>query len=85
MKRSTKIVTSMLGLAVVFEVQAARGGPINPNDFTSLGTLNITGGSYAISGDTITGPNGFSLTGASYDGIGVLDFSGITISGGDIG
>jgi hypothetical protein len=32
----------VLGLAVAVRAPTARGGPLDPNAFTSLGTLNIT-------------------------------------------
>jgi hypothetical protein len=78
---------SVLGLAVSLGARAARGDLLNPGAFTSLGTLNLTGGSYTFNttSDTLNGPGGTVLfTGTTYNGIAVFDFSGITISGGSI-
>jgi hypothetical protein len=36
---------AVLGLVVALGAPRARGGPLNPLDFTPLGTLNIAGGS----------------------------------------
>ena len=84
MKRSGMAAVAVLGLAVAVGSPMARGGPLDPNAFTSLGTLNITGGSYTFdtSTDQLFDAAGHVLfTGVTYNGIAVFDFSEITMSG----
>jgi hypothetical protein len=63
----------------------ARGGPLDPNAFTSLGTLNITSGSSTFNTTTdqlLDSSNNVLFTRVTYNGIAVFTFSGVTISGG---
>ena len=90
MKRSSMAAVAVLGLAVAVGSPRARGGPIGPLDpgaFPSLGTLNITSGSYTFNtttGQLLDSSNNVLFTGVS-NGHAVFDFSQITISGGSFG
>jgi hypothetical protein len=70
--------------ALLAMVPVAWAGPIDPNSLPSIGTLSISGGSYTFNtnNDTLTGSNGVSFTGQTYNGIAVFDFSQVNISGG---
>ena len=65
---------------------AGLAGPLDPNQFASLGTLSLSGGSYTI----LTNANGVpTLTigstvysGVVYNGIAVFDFSSISLTDG---
>src|SRR5262245_4956922 len=81
MLRSAAAALAFLALAAA----AARGGPLDPNAFTPLGTLNIPSGSYTFNTTTdqlLDSSNNVLFTGVTFNGIAVFDFSGITISGG---
>ena len=83
MRRSSR--AAMLLFAVAFESPKARGGPLDPGAFASLGTLNITGGSYTFNTTTdqlLDCSGNVLFTGVTSNGIAVFDFSQITISGG---
>src|SRR5262249_6165424 len=83
MKRS--IMAAVLGLAVGVGAPTARGGPLGPGAFTSLGTLNISSGSYTFNTTTdqlLNSSNQVLFTGVTFNGIAVFAFSQITISGG---
>src|SRR6516164_1682041 len=85
MKRSSMASVAVLGLAVAVGTPQARGGPLDPNAFTPLGTLNITSGSYTFNTTTdqlLDSSNNVLFTGVTFNGIAVFDFSQITISGG---
>jgi hypothetical protein len=76
-----------LGLAVAVGAPRARGGPLDPGAFTPLGALNITSGSYTFNTTTdqlLDSSNHVLFTGVTFNGIAVFDFSGITISGGNL-
>ncbi|MGD0043193.1 MAG: hypothetical protein ABSE84_22795, partial [Isosphaeraceae bacterium] len=84
MTRSLTMAVGVLGLAVALGAPAVRGDLLNPDAFSSLGTLNITGGSYAFNTttDTLSDSSGTVLfTGVPYNGIAVFDFSQIALSG----
>jgi hypothetical protein len=85
MRRLGKTVTLALSAAALFAtVPAAWAGPIDPSTLPSIGTLSISSGSYTFNTntDTLTGSNGVSFTGETYNGIAVFDFSQVDISGG---
>jgi hypothetical protein len=76
---------ALIGFAVVMGAPTARGGPRDPGAFSSLGTLNISSGSYTFSSTTdqlLDSSNNVLFTGVTSNGIAVFDFSQITISGG---
>jgi PEP-CTERM motif len=57
-------------------------GPLDPTQFTSLGTLSLTtAGTYYISGNTLT-VGSTTYTGVNYYGITVFDFTSINIGSG---
>jgi hypothetical protein len=88
MRRSRTAAVIVLGVGIALVGQGAMGGPIDPFAFTSLGLLNITGGSYTLdtSSDTLSDSGGTVLfTGTTYNGIAVFDFSQIAISNASIG
>ena len=86
MKRS-----SMLAVAVAMTVAVggptARGGPLNPLDFTSLGAFPSAVGTYLINTTgtpKLTGPGGTVLaTGVVSDGVAVFDFDSISVVSGE--
>jgi hypothetical protein len=85
MKRSMMTAVAALGLAVAVGSPRARGGPLDPNAFTPLGTLSISSGSYTFNTTTdqlLDSSNNVLFTGVTFNGIAVFDFSGITIGGG---
>src|SRR5262245_32123952 len=92
MKRATRAAVAVLGLAVAVGSPMARGGgpigPLDPGQFPSLGTLNITSGAYTFNTTTdqlLDSSNNVLFTGVSFvsfGGAAVFDFSQITISGG---
>jgi hypothetical protein len=87
MRRSTIAAVAVLGLALAVGPAEARGGPLNPGAFPSLGTLNITGGSYytfnTATDQLLDSSNNHVLfTGVTSNGIAVFDFSQIVIGGG---
>src|SRR6516164_905171 len=85
MKRSSMASVAVLGLAVAVGTPQARGGPLDPNAFTPLGTLNITSGSYTFNTTTdqlLDSSNNVLFTGVTFNGIAVFDFSQIAIGGG---
>ena len=66
-------------------VPMARGGPLNPLDFASLGTFPTTAGTYMINTSgipTLTGPGGTSITGVVSNGVAVFDFDSINVASG---
>jgi hypothetical protein len=78
-----------IGLAVLLlPACPAQAGPLNPSDFTSLGTLDLTSGSYSVNTDTLvlTAPGGVNFNGvlssAATGSIAVFDFSSITLDSG---
>jgi hypothetical protein len=87
--RRTTMAAVVLGLAVALGTPMARGGgPLDPGAFPSLGTLNISGGSYTFNTTTdqlLDSSNNVLFTGVTFNGIAVFDFSQITIGGGTIG
>ena len=87
MQRSGMAVAAVLGFAVAVGSPMARGGPLDPGAFTSLGTLNISSGSYTFNttdAQLLDSSNNVLFQGVIYNGIAVFDFSQIAISGGTI-
>src|SRR6516165_10037150 len=85
MRRSSMAEVMVLGLAVAVGAPTARGGPLDPGAFPSLGTLNITSGSYTFNTTTdqlLDSSNNVLFTGVTFNGIAVFDFSQIAIGGG---
>jgi hypothetical protein len=75
---------SWLLAAFLLLVGRAQAGPLDPNSFPSLGTLNLTSGSYTVNTDTLslTG-SGVNLTGVlsspTTGSVAVFDFNSISI------
>ncbi len=85
MKRSSRLSIVVLSLAVAIGTPTARGGPLSPLDFTSLGAFPTASGSYtfntsASGAPTLTG-GGKTITGIYFDGIAVFDFNSISVAG----
>ena len=85
---SRRVAVSVLAVGLLLGASGrARGGPLNPLDFASLGafpTVETGGTFYTIdtSGTpTLTGPGGTTITGVVYNGIAVFDFDSIKLGG----
>ncbi len=77
------VIGAIMFLAAVPVVQAQ----LDPNTFTSLGTLNVSSGTLSINTDTLTMSGAASFTGVALSQTGgpqvaVFDFSSITIGSG---
>ncbi len=85
----TTVLALPMALAVAMGTPRAEAGPLDPNAFASLGTLDITsnnsygGYTFNTTNDTLTDDsNGAVLsTGVTSNGVAVFDFSEITLSG----
>jgi hypothetical protein len=83
MSGSRRATIAFLIAAIIGMVPASSvAGPLDPTQFTSLGTLSLSSsGSYLISGTTLV-IGGTTYTGVMYNGIAVFDFTSINIAAG---
>ena len=83
--RSTMAAAAIAVIRRGISLAERQGRPAPPSAFTSLGTLNITSGSYTFNTTTdqlLDASSNVLFTGVTSNGIAVFDFSQINISGG---
>jgi hypothetical protein len=77
----------MMALAIAAATAPVRADLLNPGDFSSLGALNLSGGTYTINTTTdqlLDASNNVLFTGVTSGGVSVFDFSSIALNGATI-
>lgn len=83
----SRLTLAVSAVLVFVATESVHADPLNPLDFTSLGTLNLSGGSFTIDTDALTivgdaDPNTPLFTGVADDQNGAADFlNGVWVPG----